>query len=182
MVEDDKSLETNFTTTDAIHIVENLINADSGFMYMATSLGNGHDALQTHPYVSLVQSCFIRKVPYIFISDLSDHSKNIQTYKKISLLLDGTIDGSSLYGRMRMNSPRATFIGRVELVDKNEHKSKFLEKHKKARGFFDFLDFNMYRLNVESIRLNGGFAKAAWIRTSIDDQEFLKFDTTTIGI
>jgi hypothetical protein len=172
-----KSVKKEFTADDAITLVDRMIRHNDGIVPLATSLNNSHDALQTHPYVSLVACCFIDNVPYLFTSDISDHGKNIQTYNKVSILVDST----DIVSKSRLNGARATFIGKVVLVDKELYRDNFLLQHIKAKVYFDFEDFRMYRLNVESIRLNAGFGKASWLYTTIQNNK-LVFDKVEVGI
>lgn len=109
------------------------------------------------PYQSLVQVAFARYIPLLLISDLSDHTRNIAVDNRVSLLIDGTS------GINRMNSERVTLIGRAVKLDKEVHKDLFLQKHPKAKTYFDFTDFTMYYVDILAARLNAGFGKAFWI-------------------
>lgn len=109
------------------------------------------------PSLSLAQVAFDGMVPVMMASDLSDHTRNIVVDNRVSLLIDGTS------GVNRMNTARVTLFGRANLVDKELYREMYLAKHRKAKTYFDFLDFNAYTIDVTYIRLNAGFGKAFWL-------------------
>jgi putative heme iron utilization protein len=53
-----------------------------------------------------------------------------------------------------------TVICTAELADKAALKADWLAVIPKAKLYYDFADFVMYRLNATEAHLNGGFGKA----------------------
>jgi len=109
------------------------------------------------PFLSLVQIAFADRVPYILMSDMTDHTRNIVNDNRVSLLIDGT------KGKNRMDSARVALMGRAKIVDKAEHRDMFLKQHSSAKAYFDFDDFRLYTVEFTHARLNAGFGKAFWL-------------------
>lgn len=109
------------------------------------------------PFLSLAQVAFDNRAPIIIMSDMTDHTRNIVKDNRVSLLIDGTT------GPNRMNSGRVALMGWAFLVHKSKYRDMFLAKHPTAAGYFDFGDFNLYRVEVTHARLNAGFGKAFWL-------------------
>lgn len=98
--------------------------------------------------------------PYIFISDLAAHTKNIEKNNKASLMIFKE-DKEDLF-----NSQRITFVGKMVRVEDKERKTlrkEYLKRHPSAEDFIDFGDFNFYRLEVERIHCIGGFGDIEWV-------------------
>jgi putative heme iron utilization protein len=118
-------------------------------------------SLKGTPFGSLVAYSIDSKGrPYIFISDLAVHTKNIKKSNKVSLMVYKE-DKDDLF-----NSQRITFVGKMVKVDDKERevlKKEYLERHPSAEQFIDFGDFNFYRLEVERIHCIGGFGDIEWV-------------------
>lgn len=98
--------------------------------------------------------------PYIFISDLAVHTKNIEKNSKVSLMVYKE-DKEDLF-----NSQRITFVGKMVVVGDKERevlKKEYLKRHPTAETFIDFGDFNFYRLEVDRIHCIGGFGDIGWV-------------------
>ena len=93
-------------------------------------------------------------VPLILISELSEHTRNLQADPRFSLLLASTGKGDPL------THPRLTLIGRAEITLSPAAKENFISQRPKAKLYADFLDFSLWRLVPDRIHLNGGFGKA----------------------
>jgi heme iron utilization protein len=98
--------------------------------------------------------------PYVFISDLAEHTENIKKSKKVSLMIFKE-DKEDLF-----NSQRVTFVGKMILVEKDHEietlKKDYLKRFPPAEQFIDFGDFNFYRLETEKIHCIGGFGDIEW--------------------
>lgn len=97
--------------------------------------------------------------PVILVSELSDHTPNLQANSKCSLLIGRLGSGDPLA------HPRMTVVCDAIQLDKSteDHqraRSRFLNRHPKAALYVDFGDFHFFRLDVKTISLNGGFGKA----------------------
>lgn len=97
--------------------------------------------------------------PLILVSQLSAHTRHLDKDPRASLLLAETGAGDPL------THPRLTITGVAEkIVDPAARagvRQRFLAKHPKAALYADFGDFSFWRLAMDQIHLNGGFARAA---------------------
>ncbi len=97
--------------------------------------------------------------PLILLSQLSAHTRHLDKDPRVSLLLAETGAGDPL------THPRLTITGRAEkIVDKETRaaiKMRFLARHPRAEIYVDFGDFSFWKIGMEQIHLNGGFARAA---------------------
>ncbi len=97
--------------------------------------------------------------PVILISALSNHTRAILQDSKVSLLTGEPGKGDP------MAHPRMTTRCLAAVIERggDDHqrvRTRFLDRHPKARTYIDFPDFNLFRLSPVSANLNGGFGKA----------------------
>ena len=113
-----------------------------------------------YPYGSFVTYAMYKGNPVFLISKLAEHTKNLVSNCKSSLLIAEGGDGNPLA------LGRVTLVGDCKKLSKKELpavKSIFLEKHPSARFYVEFEDFDFYCLKVESIRYIGGFGRMSWV-------------------
>ena len=139
--------------TDSASLARRLMRAHDTAV-LATSLPD-----DGHPYASLVLVAVDYDVaPILLLSDLAEHSKNIATDGRISLLFDGT---------RGLNSPmagaRLSVQGLAARNDDPRLRQRFLARHADAAGYADFSDFSFYRVDVERGHLIAGFGQIEWI-------------------
>lgn len=114
-----------------------------------------------HPFASLVNvATDVDGSPLILVSGLSTHTANLEIDGRASLLLATSGKGDPLA------HPRLTVLGRFLRLDKAgpDHaraRRRLLSRHPKSQIYVDFPDFSIWRLDVVSAHLNGGFARAA---------------------
>jgi len=105
---------------------------------------------------ALAQSTLAHQgAPLILISTLSVHTKALQANPACSLLI-----GEPGPKGDPLTHPRMTLICKAEAADKAIHKKMWLAAIPKAKLYYDFGDFIMFRLAPTAIHLNGGFGKA----------------------
>jgi len=110
-----------------------------------------------YPYTSLVPYAIDGKGrPIIFISDLAMHTKNLNKNNKCSLM------ATKINNKDVFNSARATLIGKMTKVPKDEVKKIYLDKYPDAESLLDLDDFSFYRMEVEYIHYIGGFGDINW--------------------
>ena len=112
------------------------------------------------PFVSLVTVATAPDgSPLLLLSQLASHTRHLDKDARVSLLLADSGDGDPL------THPRMTITGVAEKLDDPETripaKWRFLAKHPKAALYADFADFSFWRIAMEQVHLNGGFARAA---------------------
>jgi len=112
------------------------------------------------PYGSFVTYAIHEGNPIFLISALAEHTKNLNSSPKSSLLIAEGGEGNPLA------LGRVTLIGNCSRVSDEEVESvkeNFLSKHESASFYVDFKDFNFYKLQVDSVRYIGGFGRMSWI-------------------
>ncbi|WP_142848841.1 HugZ family protein [Telmatospirillum sp. J64-1] len=111
------------------------------------------------PYASLVTvACDHDASPILLLSQLADHSRNIQADARVSLLFDGTTGFDNPQA-----GPRATVMGRIRRSDEPRHRARFLARHPAAALYAGFTDFAFYVVEMERAHFVGGFARAVWL-------------------
>ncbi|MBK8908247.1 MAG: DUF2470 domain-containing protein [Rhodospirillales bacterium] len=120
------------------------------------TLMTGADA---HPYVSLVTvATDVDARPILLLSDLADHTRNLQADARASLLFENAS------GRANpQTGPRITVLGRIGRDDDPRLRRRFLARHPTAELYAGFADFRLYAMAVERAHFVGGFARAQWI-------------------
>ncbi|OYU48505.1 MAG: pyridoxamine 5'-phosphate oxidase [Rhizobiales bacterium PAR1] len=108
--------------------------------------------------------------PIIFVSRLSQHTKNLLADPRASLLLSQGGKGDPLA------HPRLTLMVMAEQSTAPHLRERFLGRHPKAQLYIDFPDFLFFRLAAQKVHLNGGFARAfdgdaALLMTDVEDVE-----------
>jgi heme iron utilization protein len=108
-----------------------------------------------HPVVTLTSvATDYDGTPVIFVSRLSQHTKNLLADPRASLLLSRGGKGDPLA------HPRLTLMGEAQQSTAPRLRERFLSRHPKAQIYIDFPDFLFFRLVPVSVHLNGGFARA----------------------
>jgi hypothetical protein len=124
---------------------------------LATSLPAA--AYQAWPYASLVlMAAATDGSPILFISDLSEHAKNIAADNRVSLLIDGTAGLKD-----PLTGPRVSILGRAVRADQPALKARFLVRHAGAKIYAGFADFHVYRVEVTRAHFVAGFGRIHWI-------------------
>jgi putative heme iron utilization protein len=111
------------------------------------------------PFASLVLIAHDRDgSPLLLLSDLAEHSRNIEVDDRVSLLIDGTAGLAD-----PLTGPRLTVLGRARRSADASHRKGFLEAHPEAALYADFSDFAIYHVAVDSAHLVAGFGRIQWI-------------------
>jgi len=111
------------------------------------------------PYASLVLLAVDQDAaPLLLLSDLADHTKNLQADPACSLMIDGTqgLDNP-------LTGARATLQGRIALHPDAGALRRFVNRHPSAAMYAGFGDFNLYRMTVDRAHLVAGFGRIHWI-------------------
>jgi len=97
--------------------------------------------------------------PIFSLSTLSDHTRNILSDPRASLLVEATSRR-----RNPQTGPRVALVGVVRISKNPTHRARFLARHPDAAFYAGFGDFAIYRMTVEKAHYIGGFARAHWIK------------------
>jgi putative heme iron utilization protein len=98
--------------------------------------------------------------PIIYISHLAQHTRNIKTDPKISMII------TEENGKDINAGARLTLLGKATLIDKSEEKDiseKFWARFPESRMYQNSHDFKFYRIKLEHIRYIGGFGQIHWV-------------------
>jgi putative heme iron utilization protein len=94
--------------------------------------------------------------PLLLLSSLAAHTKNLAAHAGGSLLL------TSPAGRGDpLNHPRLTVGGPIAPHGESSARARFVARNPKSKLYASFGDFAVYRLDIQAIHFNGGFARAA---------------------
>lgn len=124
---------------------------------LATSAANGAPMASMVGYVCGEDSTVI----YLHLSRLAAHTGNLLTNGKAALVVCEDDDGDGDPQELA----RVTLQGRATAVarDSDEYRrarDRYLERLPASEQLFEFPDFILFRLDVESARFVGGFAQA----------------------
>ena len=94
--------------------------------------------------------------PLFLLSTLAQHTQNLAADPRGSLLL-----GSSGHRGDPLNHPRVSLGGSIAPHPEPDARKRYLQRNPKAKLYASFQDFAIFRMRVESVHYNGGFARAA---------------------
>ena len=124
------------------------------------------------PYGSLVMTaCDHTAAPLLLLSDLAEHTVNLNHDNRASLLLNGTVGLDN-----PLTGSRLTVLGKVAKTDDPALKSRYIARHPESEMFAGFSDFNFYQMTVERAHIVAGFGIIHWIGA-----EDLLFDVVGFG-
>ena len=107
------------------------------------------------PYASLVLAAVDHDAsPLLLLSDLAEHSKNLQRDSRASLLFYGTAGRDD-----PLTGARVTVLGEARPVDDARLLARFTARHPSAAGYAGFADFHLYRLAIARAHLVAGFGR-----------------------
>jgi putative heme iron utilization protein len=112
-----------------------------------------------YPYGSFVTVAFEGADPIFLISQLAEHTQNLERDPRASLLVaDGSSADPLASGRVTMLGP-CTRVG----DDGGGARAAFFAAHPNATYYADFRDFAFWKLKVEYVRYIGGYGRMSWI-------------------
>ncbi len=136
-------------TDDAARALAAALLNDARFGALAVTLPD------SRPYLARVAMLWGDGALITLISTLSTHTKALHTNPVCAALIgEPGLKGDPL------THPRMTLICEAAEVDKKPLKDGWLAAIPKARLYYDFSDFLMFKLTPTEAHLNGGFGKA----------------------
>lgn len=138
----------NPTDNEARALARGLLN-QTRFGALAVNLSNGA------PYVARIAMFWSDGGLLTLISTLSTHTNALQSNRACAALI-----GEPANKGDPLTHPRMTLLCNAVEADKSAHKASWLMAIPKAKLYYDFADFRMYRLIPSEAHLNGGFGKA----------------------
>ena len=99
--------------------------------------------------------------PIILISTIAEHTKNIISNPKVSLMAFSGDDDLQA-------SARLTLVGVATAIDKTDAnlRARYLRYFPQAESYFSMHDFSFYRINIEQARYISGFGKMGWLAST----------------
>jgi putative heme iron utilization protein len=116
-----------------------------------------------YPYGSFVTYAIHNTDPVFLVSQLAEHTKNLNACERASLLVAEAGPGNPLA------LGRVTLVGscsQIPAEDRETVKEVFLSKHPSAKFYVDFKDFAFFKLEVAAARYIGGFGRMSWLETA----------------
>jgi heme oxygenase (biliverdin-IX-beta and delta-forming) len=116
--------------------------------------------VEGYPFGSVVPYCLNKEgKPVILISSIAQHTKNILSDPKVSLIAtEGGADDLQSVGRI-------TYIANAEKLD--DHDTDSMERYyhyfPQSRGYHQTHDFDFYQLQPVRVRFIGGFGQIYWV-------------------
>ena len=156
------STETNDPSVNARRLIRSLDRAS-----LATALADGD-----WPYASLVMTaCGHDAAPLLLISDLAEHTKNIDADPRCSLLFDGTVALDN-----PLTGARVTVLGTLAPSDDEALLARYVARHPDAAAYSQFTDFRLFRMEIERAHIVSGFGDIHWI-----DGADVRFNAASAG-
>ncbi len=144
-------------------LARRLIRAADRAALATSSTGDGW------PHASLVVvACDHDASPVLLISALARHTRNLAADPRASLLFDDTAGRAD-----PLTGARLTALGRIEPIESDRLKARYLARHPGAACYAGFADFRLWRMRIERALLVAGFG--AIIELAADA---VLFDTT----
>ena len=100
--------------------------------------------------------------PLLLLSELAEHTGNLQTHPEASVLLTEPLGGHDqplALGRVTILGP----CGKVAAAERAGVREAFLRQRPSAVYYVDFDDFDFYRLEPAALRYVGGFGRMSWV-------------------
>lgn len=117
--------------------------------------------VEGYPFGSVTPYCLSSNLePLILISTIAQHTKNIIANNKVSLIVFAPESEDA------QASGRVTYLGDAVLTDDQEDKEKYSLHFPKSKGYFDFHDFKLYKIQFKRIRFIGGFGSIHWVESA----------------
>ena len=175
-----KEKNLNFATRQLIR------SSTKGYLATELTVKNDHNSLlfekkKSIPYCTFVMVAFDYDCsPLILLSNLSEHTKNIFKNNNVSIMFyeeQQFLDYFPKFKKLKtqvtklsyedpMSRPRVTVIGNIEKSNLEYQKKRFILRHPESQLYASFADMNIYKLNIKSAHLTGGFAKVKWFKTN----------------
>jgi putative heme iron utilization protein len=140
--------------------IQEIINGNYEFSLLGT-IGK-----ENFPSISKVLPMMNNNILYVLLSDLSEHTQNINNNNKVSFYFS-----IKEKNKIKLNNPRLTLNGKIKKIKLDKDNKIFLnllnayekvDKGSKMWGMF--IDFNFYEFKPERALFIEGFGKAYQIK------------------
>src|SRR5579863_5718682 len=102
------------------------------------------EGLDGAPYASLVLLALdVDASPLFYLSDLAQHTKNLKSDARASLLIDSPAPAPDV-----LAAPRLTLVGEIRPADDARRLQRFMARHPSSVPYAGFGDFRLYGMTV----------------------------------
>jgi putative heme iron utilization protein len=108
--------------------------------------------------------------PLVLLSTLSAHTRALAADPRCALMVASQPAAGAPGEENPQTSARLSLTGRARPIANPNSRAAYLAIHPYAELYIDFADFSLWRIQVESARFVGGFARAA----SLDPARLLR--------
>ena len=136
--------------------IQEIINGNYEFSLLGT-IGK-----ENFPSISKIIPMMNNNILYVLLSDLSEHTQNINNNNKVSFYFS-----IKEKNKIKLNNPRLTLNGKIKKINLDKNNKIFLnllnayEKVDKASKMWGmFIDFNFYEFKPEQARFIEGLGNA----------------------
>lgn len=117
--------------------------------------------MENEPYLSIMPYALDDGQPFVFISDLAQHTDNINANGKVSFLIY-KLDPKDIF-----NATRVTFQGEMKKITDDKEFERlqqiYIKRFPDSKILFGLGDFHFYRMSVKDIHWIGGFGDIDWL-------------------
>ena len=119
--------------------------------------------------------------PIILISSIAEHTKNILSNPKVSLLVFAPFSSKS--GDDLQANARLTLIGEAQNVGKDDADlmARYCRYFPESADYFAMHDFSFYRIHIAQARYIAGFGKMGWVNGNAISNSDLKAPNSAIA-
>ncbi|CAN5164295.1 DUF2470 domain-containing protein [soil metagenome] len=100
--------------------------------------------------------------PVLCISEMAEHTQNLRLDARCSVLISEVVDE----GADPLAAGRVTLLGAASVGpdgERGEARDAHLAGNPHAGYYVDFGDFNLWRVEVDSVRFVGGYGRMSWV-------------------
>ena len=122
---------------------------------------------QEWPYASLVLTALDHDAsPILLLSRLAEHTRNLETDPRLSLLFDDTAGLHDPLTGARLSVQGIARRLKRGQDDEERLRTRFLRRHPSAILYADFSDFDLFSIKIQRAHLVAGFGEIHWIDAS----------------
>jgi len=145
--------------TDALPSLRQLLETERHGVLATTSA-----RLEGWPFASLTAyATTARGEPLLLLSDLAEHTRNLRSDPRASLLVHDTLAANDAAAGARL-----TLIGTAEPLPagarSDDARLRYLRKNVEASTYLALADFHFWILRVAEARYVNGFGAAGWLQ------------------
>ena len=129
-------------------------------MAVLSTISKRYDGYPFGSFITFISGC--NRDAYIYISNLAQHTKNIENNPKACITIISNDDEDD-----KQNTSRLSMMGNMSKVTDDKECGHRFQSFLPESSTYKFAhDFNFYKFNISNIRWIGGFGDIAWLDES----------------